>query len=195
MFEELPQTCYFYKQILFLYSELLTIQYIFYRMFYFLDDKVSKGVCVYQQSEVFLYLPFHFMQPLNPCVALASPGELNPCSWRFYSQYFSQRLPSSIYSHLCSFLFYQNSIASAPTAVATSYFSGSFILFSLWLFRGWLHLYVSSTVRLVYRLKSVNQFINGNIIFLPTSEGIMSAVGISGSSRWNEDFSIYQHFA
>lgn len=108
MFDEFWPTFYPYKQTLCLYSKLLTIQHIFHRMFYFLDDNVSKGVCVYQRSEVFLCLPFHFMQPLNPCAALASPGELNPCSWRFYSQYFSQRLPSSIYSHLCSFLFHQN---------------------------------------------------------------------------------------
>jgi hypothetical protein len=138
--------------LIFKSSTIQTKQYIFYRMFYFLDDNVSKGVCVYQRSESFLFLPFHFMQPLNPCSALASPRELNPCSWRFYSQYFSQRLPSSIYSHLCSFLFHQNRKYSFYTHCGSNFLTSVALLvcFPLWLFCGLLPCYLSSALHSVY---------------------------------------------
>lgn len=154
MFVEFWPRFYSHKQTLCSYSKFITMQCIFYRMFYILDDNVSKGACVYQRSEAFLYLPFHLMQPLNPCVALASPGELNPSSWRFYSQYFSQRLPSSIYSHLCSFLFHQNRKYSLH-AHCGSNFILQWLLFVLHC--GWLQYYVSSTVHSIYRLQSIDE--------------------------------------
>lgn len=137
-------------------------------------------MCVYQRSEFFLYLPFHFMQPLNPCAALASTRELNPCSWRFYSQYFSQRLPSSIYSHLCSFLFHQKRKYSFYTQCgsnSTTSVAFFFVLFYGYFVAGYISC-VSSSVHRLQRLK-LPKFIRESIfVFHIVHKSVVVALNV-----------------